>query len=130
MQDRLLKKGYTNEEIEPVIQKLLKMEYLNDEEFAVAFCRDKVRNKKIGPRALRQEVIVHRLEPSLVNRVMNDIYIEFPITELINYHLQKKNISSGITMDQKEKKRLLAFLQRKGFTWTDISEVFTTLDIN
>lgn len=129
LQGRLRQKGFEISEIEPVIQKLLKMEYLNDEAFAIAFCRDKVRSKRIGHKALRQELIVHRLDSSLVDRVMDDIYIEFPITELIRYHLDKKKIQAQTKLDQKEKKRLLSFLQRKGFSWSDIADTLNTLEI-
>jgi len=130
LSDRLQKKGYGKEEIEPVIEELKAKGYLNDEEFAFAFCRDKVRSKRIGPSALRQELIVHRLDQTLVNNVFESIYKEYPIKDLIEFHLTKRKIHTETQLDAKEKQKLLSFLKRKGFSWNDVSHTLNELEIS
>ncbi|SVB94366.1 uncharacterized protein METZ01_LOCUS247220, partial [marine metagenome] len=52
MKRRLKEKDFDQEEIDHTIQNLINKNLLNDEEFGRAFVKEKVRNKKIGPRAL------------------------------------------------------------------------------
>jgi SOS response regulatory protein OraA/RecX len=105
------------------------MKYLNDKEFALAFANDKVNIKKIGPIALRKEFIPHRLDQELVEIAIENVYKKYPINELIANHLSKKKILSGSELDQKSKKRIIDLLNRKGFNWNDISNVFSELEI-
>jgi len=129
IQGRLRKKGYLEEEITPVLDQLIDMRYLNDEEFTIAFCRDKIRNKHIGPTALRSELAVHRLDQELISEVFTELYNEESIRNLIKYHLNRKKVEEGTHLEQKEKTKLLSLLQRKGFSWSDISSVFDELEI-
>ncbi len=129
LHDRLRKKEYLEEEINPVLDQLIDMQYLNDEEFAIAFCRDKIRNKRIGPVALRSELAMHQLDQKLISEVFTELYNEESIRSLIKYHLHKRKVEEGTHLEQKEKTKLLSLLQRKGFSWSDISSVFDELEI-
>ena len=129
MKQRLLDKKYPKGIIEEVIDKLLKIKYLNDTEFANAFASDKVKSKKIGPIKLRMEFIPHKIETDILDNVINTVYEKYPISDLIKQLLTKKKINSGTKLDQKNKKRIQDLLGRKGFAWNDISSVFTELEI-
>ena len=129
LKDRLIEKKYPIELIDDTIDKLLKMRYLSDEEFAVAFANDKVKSKKIGPIALRIEFLQHKIESNLLENTINDVYEKYPISDLIKQLLDKKKIAFGMKLDQKTKKRIQDLLKRKGFSWNDISAVFTELEI-
>lgn len=129
MRDRLIDKKYPNNIIEETINKLLKMGYLNDVEFAKAFSRDKVISKKIGPLALRVEFIPHKIDEDILEKAIFNVYEKYPIIDLIKLLLDKKKIQSGTKLDQKAKKRIYDFLIRKGFKWNDISNVFSDLEI-
>lgn len=129
LKDRLIEKKYPVELIDDNIEKLLKMGYLNDGEFAVAFANDKVKSKKIGPISLRIEFLQHKIESNLLENTINDVYDKYPISDLIKQLLDKKKIAFGMKLDQKTKKRIQDLLKRKGFSWNDISAVFTELEI-
>lgn len=129
MRDRLVKKQYPITIINDVINKLLNIKYLNDSEFAEAFAHDKVRGKKIGPLALRMEFIPHKIESDILEKTINIVYKKYPISDLIKQLLDKKKIRFGTKLDQKTKKRIHDLLGRKGFSWNDISSVFTDLEI-
>lgn len=129
LRGRLKDKDYPVTLINDVIEKLIKMGYLNDEEFAIAFASDKVNSKKIGPIALRNEFIPHKLEPNIINKAIENVYKKYPINELILKHLAKKKIVRGNSIDQKEKQKIVDLLIRKGFTWNDISAVFNEIEI-
>ena len=129
MKRRLLEKDYPEDIIDNTIDKLSKIGYLNDKEFSIAFTRDKVRSKSIGPIAIRSELLPHRIDSNLADAAIDEVYTEFPIPELIKRLLTKRNIVSGTKLEPKVKKRTLDLLKRKGFSWDDISDVLTELEI-
>ncbi len=129
MKQRLAEKKYPKNIIDEIIDKLLKIEYLNDAEFANAFAHDKVKSKKIGPMALRMEFIPHKIDPDILEKTIDAVYDKYPISDLIKQLLDKKKIQFGTNLDQKTKKRIQDLLGRKGFSWNDISSVFTELEI-
>ena len=130
MKQRLGEKKYSKNIIEEIIGKLLKVGYLNDNEFANAFARDKVRSKKLGPMALRVEFIPHKIESDILEKAINIVYKQYPISDLIKQLLDKKKIQFGTKLEQKTKKRIQDLLGRKGFNWDEISIVFTELEIS
>lgn len=129
MKQRLMEKKYPINIISDVIDKLLNIKYLNDAEFAEAFAHDKVKSKKIGPITLRMEFIPHRIESEILENVIKKVYEQYPISDLIKQLLDKKKIQSGIKLELKTKKRIQDLLKRKGFSWNEISAVFTELEI-
>lgn len=117
LQNRLLQKGFDLPEIQNAIQSLKKNGYVNDREFAVAFAREKVKNKHIGLKALTYEFLPHKIDSQILAVVYDEIYREFPPLELIEYHLRKLRKSGQIKLEQKEKNRIINTLKRKGFEW-------------
>jgi regulatory protein len=124
LKQRLLKKGYDIQDIEPLLEELGANNILNDSEFALAFSRDKIRSKGIGPLILRVELSNHRLSRNLVEDTLNRMYTEFPIDTLLGNHLRKKKICRNSQLQEREKNRIVNFLKRKGFSWDHISRVF------
>ena len=84
----------------------------------------KDKNKKIGPRALKSEIYPHHLSPELIDSLIDDIYDEFDQNHLIETHLIKRKIEKHKSLNHKEKNRLTSFLQRKGFGWETIIDVY------
>ena len=129
MKQRLTEKNYPKNIIEETVNKLLRIGYLNDKEFAEAFAHDKVRSKKIGPVTLRMELIPHKIDSDILENVINQVYERYPISDLIKQLLNKKKIQFGMKLELKTKKRIQDLLIRKGFSWNEISAVFTELEI-
>jgi regulatory protein len=129
MKQRLLEKKYPINIIEETIDRLLSIKYLNDTKFVEAFAHDKVKIKKIGPLELRRELIPHKIESELLERSIKKIYEKYLVFDLIKQLLDKKKIQFGTKLEQKTKKRILDLLNRKGFSWNEISAAFTELEI-
>jgi len=129
MKQRLVEKKYPINLIGEVIDRLLKIGYLNDTEFASAFAHDKVKNKRIGSIALRVEFIPHKIESDILEKTIVKVYEKYPVSDLIIQLLDKRKIQFGTKLDPKVKKRIKDLLIRKGFSWNDISAVFTELEI-
>ena len=90
----------------------------------ITFFISKVKSKKIGPVALRFEVAQHNLPIELLDKLLDSIYNEYPINDLIIFHLNKKNILKNMTLSKKDVNRLNNFLKRKGFYWDSIKTVY------
>ena len=124
LKKRLQDKSFLPDEIDPVIKYLLKLNYLNDLEFARVFSREKVKIKKIGPILLKSELFKYTLDAELIEKVIDEIYNQYDVHDLIVSHLIKKKITKNKPLDNKDKKRLNNFLIRKGFNWDQINDVY------
>ena len=129
LKQRLLKKGYDVQDIEPLLEEFDAKNILNDSEFALAFSRDKIRSKGIGPSILKVELSNHHLPQNLVEDTVNRMYTDFPIDTLLGNHLKKKKICRNSQLQEREKSRIVNFLKRKGFSWDDISRFFVDKQI-
>lgn len=126
MRQRLIQKQFEPEKVTPVIDKLIEMDYLNDEKFALAFARDKVKNRKIGPILLKKELGKHFLGQEIINSTIDTVYKEFSTDDFIANHIQKKIPDPGKIL-MKDINRIQNFLQRKGFFWDQIREHLSIL---
>ena len=121
--DRLIKKGWNRDSVQSVINELIEKEYLNDLDFARMFAREKVKQKLIGPPALRSELFKVRIEKEIQDQIVEEIYNEFPTIEIIRSLLSRKRIKTFESLDEKQKKRIINMLRRNGFSWDDIQTV-------
>ena len=122
LSQRLLQKKFGVNQVASVIDELEKKGYLNDREFAAVFVRDRVKNKKLGPIAVRNEIVRHQISPEILEETMEDIYQEFPQEVLISSIIEKR---SNMIKDKtvKERKRLIDHLKRKGYHWSAIQPI-------
>ena len=122
LSQRLLQKKFGVNQVASVIDELEKKGYLKDREFAAVFVRDRVKNKKLGPVAVRNEIVRHQIAPEILEETMDDIYQEFPQEVLISSIIEKR---SNKIKDKtvKERKRLIDHLKRKGYLWSAIQPI-------
>ena len=120
---RLTEKGYNPDIVECVIEKLNEKKFLDDEAFARAFIHDKINSRLLGPVALRRELFPHKLDKEIVEKLLQQAYAEMPEEELVERLLIKRRINEGQKLTQKEKNRLINYLQRRGHTWGVINNV-------
>ena len=123
LRKRLAEKGYESRTIDNAMQKLEEKKYVNDELFAKAFINDKIHSRYLGPVALRRELIPHRIDSELVEKLIQQAYNEIPEEKLVERLITKRNIQPGQKLTRKEKNRLLAYLQRRGHRWDIIKTV-------
>lgn len=122
---KLKDKSFTEEEINHTIDFLLKLNYLNDNDFAFTFAKEKIKLKKIGPKLLRLELIKRGIDQDLSTEVIDDCYSHDLVNDLICFHINKRKIEKKALLENKEKKKLTDFLMRKGFDWQSISTVYS-----
>ena len=121
---RLKEKSFSQIEIDHVIDKLTKLNYLNDVEFGKAFVKEKIKNKKIGPKAIKSELFPHQLSPDFVDELIESVYKKYKINDLITFHLKRKKIKKNAQMKKSDLSRLNNYLLRKGFEWDNINGLY------
>ena len=121
---RLTEKGYNPDIVERVIEKLNEKKFLNDETFARAFIHDKINSRLLGPVVLRRELFPHKLDKEIVEKLLQQAYVEMPEEELVERLIEKRKIKKGQKMTQKERNRLISYLQRRGHQWNVIRTLF------
>ena len=124
MRKRLKEKSFSQIEIDHVIDKLTKLNYLNDVEFGKAFVKEKIKNKKIGPKAIKSELFPHQLSPDFVDELIESVYKKYKINDLITFHLKRKKIKKNAQMNKSDLSRLNNYLLRKGFEWDNINGLY------
>ncbi len=130
LKDRLIRKNYNEDGIMNVINNLELKGYLDDEKFAYAFAKEKVKNKLIGPAALKFEMSSHKLDLELIDRTINSIYDMFPQKMIINRLITKWKVKDSIGKDPKIKSKIINRLKNKGFYWDDIQSAINAFDYN
>ena len=130
LKDRLIRKNYNEDGIMDVINNLELKGYLDDEKFAYAFAKEKVKNKLIGPAALKFEMSSHKLDLELIDRTINSIYDMFPQKMIINRLITKWKVKDSIGKDPKIKSKIINRLKNKGFYWDDIQSAINAFDYN
>lgn len=120
---KLSQKGYNKFEISEVIKKLINMNYLNDNEFANIFTRDKFKVKKHGPLTVIDGLKKHKISDETIHNTIFKYYTDDSIAELIEFHLIKKNKLSTKKYFDENKQKIVSMLYRKGFSYEDINRV-------
>ncbi len=117
--NRLERKNFNKNYIEKTISYLEDLGYVNDNEFSKAFIRDRVRNKNIGPIAVRNEISKYNVDPEIIEESIELVYREYPVNEIIS-SLIKTRLDKMPMINNKEKEKMINLLKRKGFYWDDI----------
>lgn len=107
--------GVEPEDIDPIIEELIREKFIDDLRFATAFARDKVRLNQWGRVKIRYMLSMERVKHSIVDQALAAID-EDQYTESLTELLQKKSRElRGETNPHTKKQKLLKFAQGRGF---------------
>ncbi len=112
LKQRLTNEQYTAPVIDNVLDALEDKGYLNDRDFALSFARDKVRNTAAGPRKIALELARHHLSDDMIQSVIDEVFQEFSVTDLIQKLLKKRRYD---LQSARDRQKAIRFLQGKGF---------------
>ena len=133
MVDHLIKKGFTRACAEEVTRQLQSARMMNDLEFARVFVRDRLKRKPTGRALLRMQLLARGIPSSMADTVLADLISpQNQQASALQAAMRKIQItrSSKINLDdEKQKKRLLDFLLRRGFSYEiALKTIRTTLE--
>ena len=113
--------------INKVIKVLEKYNYINDEDFAKAFIKDKLNLKGHGVFKISYDLKMLGVDEEIFKKYLYDdefINEEEKAKGLLLKKLGNKNIED---LDYKEKQKIYAYLARRGFSYDSIKKAFNCL---
>lgn len=113
--------------IDKVIRVLEKYNYINDEDFAKAFIKDKLNLKGHGVFKISYDLKMLGVDEEIFKKYLYDdefINEEEKAKDLLLKKLGNKNIED---LDYKEKQKIYVYLARRGFSYDSIKKAFNCL---
>lgn len=108
---------------EKLINKLTKLELLDDHKFAKWWVEQRNNFRPRGKRALTAELFQKGIEKEIINEVLDEAEIDE--AKIAKELLSKNEYKWRRFDDKKAKQKKSAFLARKGFGWDIIREIIT-----
>ena len=112
-----------------VMARLVKERYVDDERYARAFVKDKIRYNKWGRRKVKQALWLKRIDDDVQQTVLDEISDE-EYLKVLKPLLKQKTKSIKAESDYERNQKLVRFALSRGFTFDIIRQCLDTSDIN
>ena len=125
VRSKLLALKVYGEELEEIMSALISEDFLNEERFAKSFARGKFKMKKWGRIKIKNELKKRHVSPYCIKKGMTEIEdadYRQTIEELVKRHRLFSEIHTFA-----ERNKIIQYLQRKGFEYEIIKQVFGEL---
>jgi regulatory protein len=129
LRQRLLRKGEDPQQVEEVIARLTAAGLLDDDAYARAFTRSKVASQGFSRRRLQQELAKRGVERVVASEAIDEVMRDDDVDEYasIERAARKKLRSLAALDDATRKRRLYAYLARRGYAPEDVRRVTRAL---
>ena len=121
MRDKMRRWEMAPEAQERVIARLVKERYIDDERYARAFVKDKVRYNKWGRRKVQQGLWMKRIDDDILQRVLDEVDDEEYLA-VLKPLLKQKAKSIKAESDYELNQKLVRFAFGRGFTYDIIRQ--------
>ena len=112
-----------------VMARLVKERYVDDERYARAFVKDKIRYNKWGRRKVQQALWLKHINSDIQQTVLDEVSDE-EYLKVLKPLLKQKNKSIKAESDYERNQKLVRFALGRGFTFDIIRQCMDTSDIN
>lgn len=110
-----------------IMQRLVSERYIDDERYARAFVKDKVRYNKWGRRKVEQALWQKRIDDDIRQRVLNEVDDEEYLNVLRPLlHQKRKTVKAA--SDYERNQKLMRFALNRGFTFDIIRQCLNIED--
>lgn len=118
LREKLVAKGYIEEQIEDTIEFLKNYGYIDDGRYAAHFTQDAINLKKWGKIRIRTELLRKGIDREIVDFAIEDAFSEIEDDRVLaQMQLRFKDSDFG---NIKERTRIFNFFMRRGFTPDEI----------
>lgn len=121
MRDKMRRWGVDEVAQDRVVDRLVKERYVDDERYARAFVRDKIRYNKWGRRKVQQALWQKHIEQEIQQQVLDEID-EKEYLEVLCPLLKQKRKSTKAANDYEMNQKLMRFALGRGFTFDIIRQ--------
>lgn len=123
--EKLLKRGFSQEEVEEVLQNLLKKNYLNDQAFASDWARGRLVRAPVGRIRIAYELKAKGVDEEEINKALTEVYAEVDEQRLASLAVLRRLPLIQHLPREAKRRRLFAYLRRRGFSSPVIFTVLT-----
>lgn len=128
IKDKMLSKGYNEESIKEAIKYLKEFKYIDDEEYAKSYIKDRVNIKKLGYNRIKNELYQKHIDSTIVENTLNEVFNgEDEYRRALALAEKKRNTSYKNDDFQAAYRKLGGFLQRKGYSMDIIIKVLNKI---
>lgn len=121
MQEKMRRWGMSDEAQARVMQRLVGERYVDDERYARAFVRDKIRYNKWGRRKVEQALWMKRIDDGIRERVLGEVD-DGEYLAVLRPLLKQKCRSTKAATDYELNQKLVKFALGRGFTFDIIRQ--------
>jgi|YelNatPaOPRAMG01_1025707.scaffolds.fasta_scaffold06451_2 regulatory protein len=125
---KLMQSGFEEDVVEETLNALEGIDLVNDDEFCHRWIESRSSSKGYGKIRLEAELIQRGVDKDVIREALRQLTEEEEITKA--FAIARKHLSSEAPMNLKEKRRLFAFLLRRGYNTGIIEKVFTLLGVD
>jgi regulatory protein len=125
----LLRKGEPAEYVEPAIERLVRAGFLDDSSFAKQFTRSKVAGPGLSRRRVQQELTRRGVARDVADSAIAEVFAEEAVDEDGTLErVARKKLKTLTRLDTGvQRRRLYAFLARRGYDGDDIARTVRTV---
>ena len=118
---KLLKSGYIDRYVTPVIDRIKEYGYIDDYAYARMYSESLRNGKNISRRMIEQKLYQKGISADIISEIMDDISVDE--TDLILKALKKKKVDlvTYCNMDYLSRRKIYGYLISKGFAPSNIS---------
>ncbi len=125
---RMKEKEYTEDVVDTTIEYLYYLNYLNDEEYASKFIKDKSNLKNMGKERIKRELYAKGIDKEIINNQIEEIVDDDDEYEKAT-EMAIKKLETTYKNDDKnaQYRKLGGFLQRKGYSMNIVFKILKEL---
>ena len=121
MRDKLKRWGIDESAQDHIIERLIRERYIDNERYARAFVKDKIRYNKWGRRKVQQALWLKRIDKDIQQRVLDEIDDQEYLS-VLRPLLKQKRRSVKAESDYELNQKLVRFALGRGFTFDIIRQ--------
>lgn len=125
LRQKLERFGFSHPAIEAAVKQCKDYNYLNDDRYAVERARSLMRTGRGVGRKIKLDLQRRGIEATIIDQALETAEKEFPTDHILREQLTRRFPSFNyFTADNREKRRVIGFFQRRGFS---LEEIFIIL---
>ena len=115
--------------VEDVVARLHELSYLDDEEYARNYVRNRFASKKYGPLRIQRELAKRGIDRHLAERAVEELFADKDLQAVAQTHAEKRWSRLSDEDDiRRRKQKLYRYLRRRGFPSDTIYSVLDRLE--
>ncbi|HJV45378.1 MAG TPA: RecX family transcriptional regulator [Bacillota bacterium] len=123
----LVNKGFTEKDCLDIVGDCKKEGYINDESYSEQWIESRKRSRPRGKNLIKMELMNKGIEESIVEQQIKKAVSGEDEEEMIHSLIEKKLKCAKFENSYELKKKLIPYLQRKGFSFEQILRVINTI---